>query len=113
MRIGSRWRGDCSDLFQLFRGPGDFDGGEIVTKPLLLKGAQLRLNAKAAFGEILVEALNAEEEVIVAGDQFVKFFRFLNDRFGWRRGGDRVVVHAPHAGVDLARRQDAVQSLSR
>lgn len=34
-----------------------FDGGTIITKPLTLKSIVLRLNAKADFGEILVEVL--------------------------------------------------------
>lgn len=36
-----------------------FDGGELMTKPLLLKGKQLHLNCKSDFGEILVEVLDA------------------------------------------------------
>jgi len=35
-----------------------FDGGEIVTKPLLVKGEVLHLNARANFGKILVEAVD-------------------------------------------------------
>jgi hypothetical protein len=36
-----------------------FDGGEVLTKPLLLKTPALHLNAKADFGEIVVEVLDA------------------------------------------------------
>ncbi len=35
-----------------------FDGGQIVTKPLTLKGTRLHLNAESDFGEINVEALD-------------------------------------------------------
>lgn len=35
-----------------------FDGGEIITKPLKLKGKTLHLNANSEFGEISVEALD-------------------------------------------------------
>jgi hypothetical protein len=41
-----------------------FEGGEIVTKPLRLRGAALRLNATASFGEITVEALDAGGAVL-------------------------------------------------
>jgi hypothetical protein len=41
-----------------------FDGGEITTKPVTLKSAVLRLNAKSDFGEITVKVLNAEAQVI-------------------------------------------------
>jgi hypothetical protein len=41
-----------------------FDGGEITTKPVKLKSAALRLNAKADFGEITVKVLDAEGKVI-------------------------------------------------
>ena len=37
-----------------------FDGGRIVTKPLKLQGGRLHLNAKADFGRIVVEALDAD-----------------------------------------------------
>jgi hypothetical protein len=40
-----------------------FDGGEIVTKPLNLHRTALHLNAKADFGEILVEMLDANGRV--------------------------------------------------
>ncbi len=36
-----------------------FDGGRIVTRPLVLRGRRVHLNAKADFGEIVVEALDA------------------------------------------------------
>jgi len=41
-----------------------FDGGEILTKPLTLKGKHLHLNAKADFGEINVEALDSTGQSI-------------------------------------------------
>jgi hypothetical protein len=37
-----------------------FDGAEIVTRPVKLKGTTLHLNAKADFGEVIVELLNTE-----------------------------------------------------
>jgi hypothetical protein len=43
---------------------GSFDGAEIVTKAVLLKGAALHLNAKADFGEIVVEMLDANGKVL-------------------------------------------------
>ena len=41
-----------------------FDGGEIVTKPVKLNGATLRLNAKSDFGEIIVELLDASDKLL-------------------------------------------------
>jgi len=41
-----------------------FDGGEIFTKPLTLKGKHLHLNANSDFGEINVEALTAAGQSI-------------------------------------------------
>lgn len=41
-----------------------FDGGEIRTKPVKLKSAQLRLNAKADFGEIIVEVIGGGGQVV-------------------------------------------------
>jgi hypothetical protein len=41
-----------------------FDGGRIVTKPLDLRGSRLHLNAKSDFGEIVVEALGPDGQVI-------------------------------------------------
>jgi len=37
-----------------------FDGGRLVTKPLALQGTTLHLNAKADFGRIVVEVLDAD-----------------------------------------------------
>jgi hypothetical protein len=42
-----------------------FDGGEVVTKPLKLKGKRLHINAQSNFGEIVIEALPAG---VAAGD---------------------------------------------
>jgi hypothetical protein len=39
-----------------------FDGGEVLTKPVELKG-KLHLNAKSDFGQIVVEALKADGTV--------------------------------------------------
>ena len=39
-----------------------FDGGEFVTKPLLIKGTILHLNARANFGQIVVEALDEQRK---------------------------------------------------
>ena len=41
-----------------------FDGGEIVTKPVHLKGSTLHLNAKSDFGEIVVELLDANDQLL-------------------------------------------------
>ena len=41
-----------------------FDGGEIVTRPLQLKGTTLHLNAKSDFGEIIVELLDANDKLL-------------------------------------------------
>ncbi|MEK7676157.1 MAG: hypothetical protein AAB676_10040 [Verrucomicrobiota bacterium] len=41
-----------------------FNGGEIVTKPVRLKSAALRLNAKSDFGEIRVEVLAPDGQVL-------------------------------------------------
>lgn len=41
-----------------------YDGGEIVTRSLKIAGKTLHLNAKAAFGEILVQVLSAEGRVL-------------------------------------------------
>jgi hypothetical protein len=41
-----------------------FDGGEIVTRPLRLKGKNLYLNVDADFGEVRVEAIDAEGKAI-------------------------------------------------
>jgi len=41
-----------------------FDGGRIVTKPLTLQGGRLHLNAKADFGRIVVEVLDADGQTI-------------------------------------------------
>jgi hypothetical protein len=41
-----------------------FDGGEIVTKLLQLKDTTLHLNAKSDFGEIIVEQLDANDQLL-------------------------------------------------
>jgi hypothetical protein len=41
-----------------------FDGGRIATKPVKLEGPTLHINAKADYGEILIEALDAQGEVV-------------------------------------------------
>ena len=41
-----------------------FDGGEIITKPLKFKGKRLHLNAKADFGEIMVDVLDSNGQSI-------------------------------------------------
>ncbi len=41
-----------------------FDGGVITTKPLRIEGSTLHLNAKADFGEILVEMLDSQGNVL-------------------------------------------------
>jgi hypothetical protein len=39
-----------------------FDGGEIMTRPVKLKGTTLHLNAKSDFGEIIVELLDTNDK---------------------------------------------------
>jgi hypothetical protein len=58
-----------------------FDGGEILTKPLDLKGT-LHLNAKSDFGEIVVELLNAEGKAIAQSDPIRR--DALNIPVSWR-----------------------------
>ena len=41
-----------------------FDGGEIITKPITLKGKRLHLNADSDFGEIVIEALDAAGQLV-------------------------------------------------
>jgi len=41
-----------------------FDGGELLTKPVRLKGTTLHLNAKCDFGEIVVELLKENGEML-------------------------------------------------
>jgi hypothetical protein len=41
-----------------------FDGGQIVTKPMEIKGKVLHLNATSDFGEILVEALDKDGRTV-------------------------------------------------
>jgi hypothetical protein len=41
-----------------------FDGGEIVTKPVQLQGRKLHINAKADFGEIIVEVLGMDDRLL-------------------------------------------------
>jgi hypothetical protein len=43
---------------------GSFNGAEIVTKPVQLKGSTLHLNAKSDFGEIVVEMLDESGKVL-------------------------------------------------
>ena len=61
-----------------------FDGGEILTKPLKLRGSDLHLNAKSDFGEILVEVLDA------AGNRIDKSKPIRTDKLdtvvGWESG---------------------------
>ncbi len=41
-----------------------FDGGEITTRPLQLKGKTLHLNAKSDFGDIVVEVLDVNDKLL-------------------------------------------------
>jgi len=43
---------------------GSFDGGEVVTRPLKLTGRRLHLNAKADFGNVTLEVLDADGQTI-------------------------------------------------
>jgi hypothetical protein len=45
-----------------------FDGGEIVTKPLKLQGTALHLNAKADFGEMIVELRNPDGQQLAQSE---------------------------------------------
>jgi hypothetical protein len=45
-----------------------FDGGEIVTKPLRLKGRTLHLNAKADFGSITLSAEDADGKIVAKSE---------------------------------------------
>ncbi|HXJ59687.1 MAG TPA: hypothetical protein VNU68_23840 [Verrucomicrobiae bacterium] len=49
-----------------------FDGGEIVTKPVILLGHTLRLNAKSDFGQIVVEVLDADEKLLARSKPLVQ-----------------------------------------
>jgi len=43
---------------------GSFNGAEVVSKPVQLKGPDLHLNAKSDFGEILVEVLDGDGKLL-------------------------------------------------
>jgi hypothetical protein len=43
-----------------------FDDGEIVTRPMKLNGTTLRLNAKSDFGEIIVELLDGNDNLLAS-----------------------------------------------
>ena len=45
-----------------------FDVGEIITRPLIPKGSELHLNATSDFGEIVVEALDADGETVASSE---------------------------------------------
>jgi hypothetical protein len=62
-----------------------FDGGQILTKPLQLKGKRLHLNANSAFGEINVEALNSTGQSIARSKPI--HCDSLDTLIEWERGG--------------------------
>jgi hypothetical protein len=45
-----------------------FDGGEILTKPLEMKGAALHLNAKSDFGEITIQLLDTNDKPLATSE---------------------------------------------
>ena len=45
-----------------------FDGGEVVTKPIQLKGRSLHLNAKSDFGQIAIEVLDIKGTVVAKSE---------------------------------------------
>ncbi len=61
-----------------------YDGGEILTKPLILIGSNLHINAKSDFGEILIEVLD------LAGNNIARSKTIRNDSLDilvdWKRG---------------------------
>jgi hypothetical protein len=60
-----------------------FDQGEIVTKPLTLKSSALHLNAKADFGEIVVEVLDANGKRLAESKEIRR--DDVNIRITWNR----------------------------
>ncbi len=48
---------------------GGYDGGQVMTKPFLFTGSTLRLNAKANFGQVVVEALDEKGDSGAQGSQ--------------------------------------------
>jgi hypothetical protein len=51
---------------------GSFNGAEIVTKPVQLKGTTLHLNAKADFGEIILEILDSRTGRMLATSKSIQ-----------------------------------------
>ncbi|MEP0844927.1 MAG: hypothetical protein HRF43_19675 [Phycisphaerae bacterium] len=62
-----------------------FDGGQIVTRPLLLTGRTLRLNAQANFGEIIVEVLDDAGKTLARSEEIR--VDNLDIPVAWRDGG--------------------------
>jgi hypothetical protein len=62
-----------------------FDEGHIVTKPLMLAGNTLHLNAKADFGEILIEILGPAADVLGLSKPVRR--NGLDITVDWDRGG--------------------------
>jgi hypothetical protein len=62
-----------------------FDGGEILTKPLLLTGKTLHLNARSDFGEILVEALGPSGAIVARSSPIQH--DSLDNTVVWAEGG--------------------------
>lgn len=62
-----------------------FDGGQIVTKPLTLTGNVLHLNAKADFGEILIELLDGSGHTIAESKPIHR--DSLDIAVEWKQGG--------------------------
>jgi hypothetical protein len=49
-----------------------FDGGEIVTRPVTLKGTTVHLNGKSDFGEIIIELLKDDGTVLARSAPIVR-----------------------------------------
>jgi hypothetical protein len=48
-----------------------FSGGTITTKPLVMSGRNLHVNAKSDFGQIVVEALNEAGDIVAVSEPVV------------------------------------------
>ena len=76
-----------------------FDGGQIITKPLVLGGRDLHLNAKSDFGRIVVEALNPAGQLIARSQPIRE--DGLDLRVVWEDGGLEGVEGPVHLRIKL------------
>ncbi|MBN2295409.1 MAG: hypothetical protein JXM70_23460 [Pirellulales bacterium] len=65
-----------------------FDGGQLTTRPLKLNGKNLHLNAKAAFGKIIVEALDSKGDIIARSEPICE--DTLDIPVQWKKTNPRV-----------------------